>query len=41
MTKTKANAIPESGRDVAFWFALLSPVLGILAGFLSLLLFYH
>ena len=41
MTKTKSNAITGSGRDVAFWFALLSPVLGILAGFLSLLLFYR
>jgi hypothetical protein len=39
MTKTKSNAIAESGRDVALWFALLSPVLGILVGFLSLLLF--
>ena len=27
--------------DVAFWFAVLSPVLGILVGFLALLLFYH
>jgi hypothetical protein len=41
MTKTKPNAITGSGRDAALWFALLSPVLGILAGFLSLLLFYR
>ena len=30
-----------TGWDVAFWFAVLSPVLGILAGFLALLFFYH
>ena len=41
MTKTKSNAISDSGWDVALWFALLSPVLGILVGFLSLLLFYR
>ena len=41
MTKTRSNAISESGRDVALWFALLSPALGILVGFLALLLFYH
>ena len=42
MTKTKSNAITtDSGWDVAFWFAVLSPVLGILVGFLSLLFFYH
>lgn len=27
--------------DVAFWFAVLSPVLGVLAGFLALFLFYR
>jgi hypothetical protein len=30
-----------AGWDVAFWFAVLSPVLGILAGFLALALFYR
>ena len=30
-----------TGWDVSFWFAVLSPVLGILVGFLALLLFYH
>ena len=41
MTKTKSNAIIDSGWDVSFWFAVLSPALGILVGFLALLLFYH
>jgi hypothetical protein len=27
--------------DAAFWFAVLSPVLGILIGFLALFLVYH
>lgn len=29
------------GRDLAFWFAILSPVLGFLVGFLALLLLVH
>ena len=41
MTKKKSNPNTGSGRNIAIWFALLSPVLGILVGFLSLLLFYH
>ena len=41
MTKTKSTAITDTGWDVSFWFAVLSPLLGILAGFLALLLFYH
>jgi hypothetical protein len=41
MTKTKSNAITDSGWDAPFWFAVLSPVLGILVGFLALLWFYH
>jgi hypothetical protein len=41
MTNTKSNVIADSGWNVPFWFALLSPVLGILTGFLALLLFYH
>jgi hypothetical protein len=41
MTKTRSNAINDSGWDVSFWFAILSPVLGILVGFLALFLFYH
>jgi len=41
MTKTKSNAIAHSNLDVAFWFAVLSPMLGVLAGLLFLLLFFH
>jgi hypothetical protein len=41
MTKTKSNAMTDWGWDVPFWFAVLSPVLGILIGFLALLFFYH
>jgi hypothetical protein len=41
MTKTKSNAMTDSGWGVPFWFAVLSPVLGMLVGFLTLLLFYH
>ena len=38
MTKTKSNAITtDSGWDVVFWFAVLSPVLGMVAGFLTAL----
>jgi hypothetical protein len=40
-SKTKSNVITHSNLDVAFWFAVLSPVLGILVGFLFLLLFFH
>jgi hypothetical protein len=39
---TSKIAIIASGHwDVAFWFAVLSPVLGILAGFLALFVFYR
>jgi hypothetical protein len=41
MTKTEFNATNGTGWDVSFWFAVLSPVLGILVGFLALLLFYQ
>ena len=41
MTKTKYDAITDSNWNVSLWFAVLSPVLGILLGFLALLLFYH
>ena len=41
MTNTKSNANTDAGRNASFWFAALSPVLGILAGFLALLVFYH
>ncbi len=38
MIGTKSRA---DGWDMAFWFAILSPALGVLVGFLALLLFYH
>jgi hypothetical protein len=38
---TSAKTLASTGWDVSFWFAVLSPVLGILVGFLALLLFYH
>ena len=41
MTKTESTRISESDWNVPFWFAVLSPVLGILIGFLVLLFFYH
>ena len=44
LTKTlarKAAIVTGADWDVSFWLAVLSPVLGILAGFLALLLFYH
>ena len=37
MTETKSNPITDWELNVPFWFAVLSPVLGILVG---LLLFY-
>ena len=40
MTKTQSNTITGAGWDISFWFAVLSPVLGILVGLLGLLLFY-
>jgi hypothetical protein len=44
LTKTLANKIAIIGGadwEASFWFAVLSPVLGILAGLLALFLFYH
>ena len=44
LTKTltsKIASIAGADWDVSFWFAVFSPVLGILAGFLALLFFYH
>jgi len=41
MTETKYNAITDSDWNVSFWFAVLSPVLGVLVGVLALLVFYH
>jgi hypothetical protein len=39
MTRTKPNPMTDSSLDIPFWFAVFSPVLGILVGFLGLLLF--
>jgi hypothetical protein len=39
--KTLTKISPTASWDVAFWFAILSPALGVLVGFLALLLFYH
>jgi len=36
----KVAIITGAGWDVPFWFAVLSPALGIAVGFLALLLFY-
>jgi hypothetical protein len=44
LTKTfvrKPAVITGAGRDFAFWFAVLSPVLGIVVGFIALFLFYR
>jgi uncharacterized membrane protein len=31
----------HSGWDIAFWFAVLSPIIGLLLGFLAPFLIYH
>ena len=41
MTKTNSHTITDSSWDIPFWFAVFSPVLGILTGFLAVVLFYH
>jgi hypothetical protein len=41
MSKTESRANTHLSWDVSFWFAVLSPVLGILVGFLALLLIYR
>ena len=40
-TLTKIAGIGGADGDLAFWFAVLSPVLGLLAGFLALFVFYR
>jgi hypothetical protein len=37
----KRNGRTDSDWDASFWFAVLSPVFGILAGFLAAFLVYH
>jgi len=41
MTKPKSTTITDAGWTVSLWFAVLSPALGIVVGFLALFLFYH
>jgi hypothetical protein len=41
MTNTKSNTVAGGDLDFAFWFAILSPFLGVVVGFLALLLFYR
>jgi hypothetical protein len=36
-----ARVFTDSDWDVSFWFAVLSPVFGILAGLLAAFLIYH
>lgn len=38
---TKFKLISASGWDAGFWFAVLSPVIGVLVGFLALALIYR
>jgi hypothetical protein len=38
---SKIAIFTGTGWDVSFWFAVLSPVLGVLTGFLALFLFYR
>ncbi len=37
----KPGKLVDPAWDVSFWFAVLSPVFGILAGFLAAFLIYH
>ena len=38
---TNTNSGPIARRDLSLWFALLSPVIGVLLGFLGVFLMYH
>lgn len=40
-TTPKSGAISEAGWDAAFWFAVLSPLIGILVGLLAPFLIYR
>lgn len=37
----KSTTVTNSGWDVSFWFAVLSPIIGALTGYFALVLFYH
>jgi hypothetical protein len=39
MIRTNLNPVTDSGWDFSFWFAVLSPVIGIVVGLLALKLF--
>ena len=41
MIRTKLNFAPSSGWDGAFWFAVLSPIIGVLLAVLALAVIYH
>jgi hypothetical protein len=38
---TKSHAVTDLGSPISFWFAVFSPALGILIGFLAVLIFFH
>jgi hypothetical protein len=39
MIGTNFKDFSDSGWDIAFWFAVLSPIIGVLIGFLAISLF--
>jgi hypothetical protein len=41
MTNTRSNAVTGAGWEVSFWFAVLSPIIGVLLGLLAPFLIYH
>ena len=38
---TNTNSGPIAGWNFSLWFALLSPIIGVLLGFLGVFLMYH
>ena len=41
MIRTKSNVTPDSGWNVAFWFAVLSPLISVLLGLLAPFIIYR
>jgi hypothetical protein len=37
----KTTTVTESGWNISFWFAVSSPVIGAMVGYLSLVLLFH
>jgi hypothetical protein len=37
----KSTTVTNPDWNASFWFAVLSPIIGALTGYLALLLFYH